>query len=270
MGHMAMLRYYKKTWLIHHHAARKSALNKAGLIVLDQIGRMGNNSHRLDSLHMEYLMCYYRPENKFPSRVFGGAANSIHDPKGCSIDTFAFYRHQRDLTRVASLPESWQLIRASEVDLLELENFYQHVSGGLMLDATDLRPNCLSIDTLSEEYERLGLKRDRQLFALRQEDQLKAIVIVNLTDLGLNLSDLTNCIKIFVLDKNALSADILNATLDILATKFQKTDMPALLYPAAYADEQSIAYEKRYNLWAFSLQFSDQYFKYINRLLRFL
>ena len=270
MGHMAMLRYYKKTWLIHHHAARKSALNKAGLIVLDQIGRMGNNSHRLDSLHMEYLMCYYRPENKFPSRVFGGAANSIHDPKGCSIDTFAFYRHQRDLTRVASLPESWQLIRASEVDLLELENFYQHVSGGLMLDATDLRPNRLSIDTLSEEYERLGLKRDRQLFALRQEDQLKAIVIVNLTDLGLNLSDLTNCIKIFVLDKNALSADILNATLDILATKFQKTDIPALLYPAAYADEQAIAYEKRYNLWAFSLQFSDQYFKYINRLLRFL
>jgi hypothetical protein len=270
MGHMAMLRYYKKTWLIHHHAARKSALNKAGLIVLDQIGRMGNNSHRLDSLHMDYLICYYRPENKFPSRVFGGAANSIHDLKGCSIDTFAYYHHQCNLTQVASLPESWQLTHVSEIDLLELENFYQHVSGGLLLDATDLRLNRLNIDKLSEEYERLGLKRDRQLFALRQKNQLKAIVMVNLTDLGLNLSDLTNCIKIFVIDQKALSANILNATLDVLATKFQKTNMPALLYPAAYADEQGIAYEKRYNLWAFSLQFSDQYFKYINRLLRFL
>jgi hypothetical protein len=270
MGHMAMLRYYKKTWLIHHHAARKSALNKAGLIVLDQIGRMGNNSHRLDSLHMDYLICYYRPENKFPSRVFGGAANSIHDLKGCSIDTFAYYHHQCNLTQVASLPESWQLTHVSEIDLLELENFYEHVSGGLLLDATDLRLNRLNIDKLSEEYERLGLKRDRQLFALRQKNQLKAIVMVNLTDLGLNLSDLTNCIKIFVIDQKALSANILNATLDVLATKFQKTNMPALLYPAAYADEQGIAYEKRYNLWAFSLQFSDQYFKYINRLLRFL
>ena len=270
MGHMAMLRYYKKTWLIHHHAALKSALNKAGLIVLDQIGRMGNNSHRLDSLHMDYLMCYYRPENKFPSRVFGGAANSIHDPKGCSIDTFAYYRHQRNSDPVKHLPESWQITPVSRVDLLELENFYQHVSGGLMLDATDLRPNRLSIDELSEEYKRLGLQRDRQLFALRQEGQLKALVIVNLTDVGLNFSNLTNCIKVFVIDKKALSANILCTTLDVLATKFQKADMPTLLYPVAYADEQAIAYEKRYNLWAFSLQFSDQYFKYINRLLRFL
>ena len=270
MGHMAMLRYYKKTWLIHHHAARKSALNKAGLIVLDQVGRMGNNSHRLDSLHMDYLICYYRPENKFPSRVFGGAANSIHDPKGCSIDTFAYYRHQRNSDPVKHLPETWQITPASRVDLLELENFYQHVSGGLMLDATDLRPNRLNIDELSEEYKRLGLQRDRHLFALRQEGQLKALVMVNLTDLGLNFSDLTNCIKVFVIDKKALPANILCATLDVLATKFQKADMPTLLYPVAYADEQAIAYEKRYNLWAFSLQFSDQYFKYINRLLRFL
>ena len=270
MGHMAMLRYYKKTWLIHHHAARKSALNKAGLIVLDQIGRMGNNSHRLDSLHMDYLICYYRPENKFPSRVFGGAANSIHDPKGCSIDTFAYYHHRCNLSRAASLPESWQLTQVAEMDLLELENFYEHVSGGLMLDATDLRPNRLNIDTLAEEYERLGLKRGRQLFALRQENRLKAIVMVNLTDLGLNLSDLTNCIKVFVIDSRALSADILNAALDVLAAKYQKANMPALLYPAAYAEQQDIAYEKHYNLWAFSLQFSDQYFKYINRLLRFL
>jgi hypothetical protein len=171
---------------------------------------------------------------------------------------------------VKHLPEPWQITLASRVDLLELENFYQHVSGGLMLDATDLRPNRLSIDELTEEYKRLGLQRDRHLFALRQEGQLKALVMVNLTDLGLNFSDLTNCIKVFVIDKKALSANILYATLDVLATKFQKTDMPTLIYPVAYADEQAIAYEKCYNLWAFSLQFSDQYFKYINRLLRFL
>jgi hypothetical protein len=270
MGHMAMLRYYKKTWLIHHHAARKSALNKAGLIVLDQIGRMGNNSHQLDSLHMDYLICYYRPENKFPSRVFGGAANSIHDPKGCSIDGFAYFRHQCNLDHGQHLPESWQIKPASKVDLSELENFYQHVSGGLMLDAADLRPNHDCIDELSAEYKRLDLQRDRRLFALRQAGRLKALFMVNLTDLGLNLSDLTNCIKVIVIDKRALSANILSTTLDLLATKYKKADLPALLYPVAYADEQAIAYEKCYNLWALSLQFTDQYFKYINRLLRFL
>ncbi len=269
MGHMAMLRYYKKTWLIHHHAARKSALNKAGLVVLDQIGRMGNNSHQLDSLHMDYLMCYYRPENKFPSRIFGGAANSINDRKGCSIDTFAYYRHQSKFDRVEHLPESWQMTPASRMDLLELENFYQHVSGGLIMDAADLRPNRINIGELTEEYGRLGLQRERQLFALRQEGQLKALIMVNLTDLGLNLSDLTNCIKVFVVDNKAVSANIFGTALDMLATKFQKANTPALVYPVAYADEQAIAYEKRYSLWALSLQYTDQYFKYINRLLRF-
>ena len=139
-----------------------------------------------------------------------------------------------------------------------------------MLDAADLRPNHHRIDELSEEYKRLDLQRDRRLLALRQEGQLKAIFMVNLTDLGLNLSDLTNCIKVFVIDKKALSANILRATLDLLATKYQKANLPALLYPVAFADERGIAYEKCYNLWALSLQFTDQYFKYINRLLRFL
>jgi hypothetical protein len=269
MGHMAMLRYYKKTWLIHHHAARKAALNKAGLIVLDQIGRMGNNAHRLDSLHMDYLICYYRPDNKFPSRVFGGAAKAIHDPKGCSSDAFAYYHHQCNLNRKTPLPDSWQLNDVSKMDLLELENFYQHISGGLMLDATDLRYNLLNIDGLSEEYKRMGLHRQRLVLALRQENQLKAVITVNLTDLGLNLSDLTNCVKIMVLDAKALTANILNAAMDTLAVKCHKASMPVLLYPAAYADEQDIAYEKHYHLWALSLQFSEQYFRYINRLLRF-
>ena len=270
MGHMAMLRYYQNTWLIHHHAARKSALNKAGLIVLDQIGRMGNNSHQLDSLHMDYLICYYRPENRFPSRVFGGAANSIHDQNGCSIDKFAYYHHRCNTAPEQPLPESWQLEPASRVDLLELETYYQHVSGGLMLDAADLRPNHHCINELSEEYRRLDLVRDRRLFALRQEGQLKALFIINLTDVGLNLSDLTNCIKVFVIDQEALSARILKTTLDRLASTYQKSDLPALLYPVEFADEQDIDYEKCYNFWALSLQYTDQYFKYINRLLRFL
>ncbi|NIV71392.1 hypothetical protein GWN26_01535, partial [Candidatus Saccharibacteria bacterium] len=75
--------------------------------------------------------------------------------------------HRCNLNRAARLPESWQLTDVAEIDLLELENFYQHVSGGLMLDASDLKPNRLGIDQLSEEYARLGLKRERQLFALR-------------------------------------------------------------------------------------------------------
>ena len=94
LGHMAMIRFFENSWLIHHHAARKLALNRAGLIVLNQIGNFTYDSYRLYSLHMDFLMCYYRPENKFPNRVFGGAARRINNPKGCSLDTFAYFHHQ--------------------------------------------------------------------------------------------------------------------------------------------------------------------------------
>jgi len=270
MGHMAMIRFYNKTWLIHHHAARKSALNKAGLVVLDQVGRLGNASHQLLSLHMDYLMCYYRPENKFPSRVFGGAARSINNPKGCSIDTFAYFHHQKAAGVDAALPHPWRLTDVQTEDLQELESFYQHISDGIMLEALDLKPQRTNIEGLAEEYHGLGLKRGRHLYSLRNNGQLKAVVMVNVADLGLNLSDLTNCIKIFVLDGHNLPKEIFSTVISTVADSLLQDEIPVLLFPAAYADDQNIEYEKHYNLWVINLQHTDPYFKYLNRLLRFV
>jgi hypothetical protein len=270
MGHLAMIRFYNKTWLIHHHAARKSALNKAGLIVLDQVGRLGNASHHLLSLHMDYLMCYYRPENKFPSRVFGGAARSINDPHGCSIDTFAYFHHLKNASPPRELPPSWQLTEIHTDDILELQNFYRHISGGIMTEALDLKPERLNIDSLAREYTGLGLKRGRQLYALRENGRLRAVVMVNIADLGLNLSDLTNCIQIFVLDGNNLPKDIFYSTVSKATETMPQDEVPVLLFPSVYADDQHIDYEKHYNLWVINLQFTDPYFKYLNRLLRFV
>jgi len=269
-GHMAMLRFYESAWMIHHHAARKSTLNKAGLIVLDQIGRMINDSHRLYSLHMDYMICYYRPDNKFPNRVFGGAAKSIKDPKGCSLDGFA-YLHFKDFARLPSqLPAEWKIAETHPDDLRDLADFYEHTSGGLMLDAIDLTPEKLDCHDLDKEYDKAGLIRQRQLFSLKKDGSLKAVFMVNTSNVGLNMSDITNCIKIFVTDSNRLDADILRAAVSVVAQATGKEDFPTLLYPASFADDQHIEYEKIYNLWVCSLQYSDEYFRYLGRLLRFI
>ena len=269
-GHMAMLRFYESAWMIHHHAARKSTLNKAGLIVLDQIGRMINDSHRLYSLHMDYMICYYRPENKFPSRVFGGAVKSIKDSKGCSLDDFAYLHFRHTARSQLQLPAGWQINEAGADDLQELADFYEHLSGGLMLDAIDLTPDKLDCDALSKEYHKAGLVRNRQIFSLKQGGNLKAIFLINTSNLGLNLSDITNCVKVFVTDSERLDADILRLAVHAVADITGKDDFPALLYPAAFADEKEIDYEKIYNLWVCSLQYSDEYFRYLGRLLRFI
>jgi hypothetical protein len=269
-GHMAMIRFYENAWMIHHHAARKSALNKAGLVVLDQIGRMINDSHRLYSLHMDYMICYFRPNNKFPRRVFGGAAKSINDPKGCSLDSFAYFHFSNPTRLLPELPDEWQITETRREDLQELMDFYEYTSGGLMLDAADLRPEKLDCDDLSKEYSQLGLTRLRFLYSLRKNGNLKAVFLVNMSDVGLNLSDITNCVKVFVMDAEGFSADILYEAIAKVAKKTGKNDFPALIYPADFADELQIPYDKKYDLWVCSLEYSDAYFGYLGRLLRFI
>jgi hypothetical protein len=269
-GHMAMLRFYESAWMIHHHAARKSTLNKAGLIVLDQIGRMINDSHRLYSLHMDYMICYYRPDNKFPSRVFGGATKSIKDPKGCSLDGFAYLHFKNPARSQSQLPADWQISETRHNDLRDLADFYDHISGGLMLDAIDMTPEKLGCDDLSKEYSKEGLIRQRQLYSLKKNGRLKVVFLVNTSNVGLNLSDITNCVKVFVTDSEQLDADTLRAAISAVAEITGKDDFPALIYPVSFADEQKIKYEKIYNLWVCSLQYSDEYFRYLARLLRFI
>jgi hypothetical protein len=270
MGHMAMVRFFENGWLIHHHAARKSALNKAGLIVLKQIGRFINDSYRLNSTHLDYVVIYYRPSNKFPSRVFGGAAKNIKNPKFCSFDPFAYLNIDNVSEHELKLTEPWRLTQTRSEDLLDLDSFYESESGGLMLKALDLEPEMKGRDELSAEYQRLGFKKERHLLSLRKEDQLKAVILVNISDIGLNLSNLTNSVKVMVLDSDALSRDIFLRMLSSLAEKLKIANLTVMLYPVTYADDQFIPYEKVYNLWVMSIQHIDYYFRYLERLMRFI
>ena len=270
MGHMAMVRFFENGWLIHHHAARKSALNKAGLIVLKQIGRFINDSYRLNSTHMDYVVIYYRSNNKFPNRVFGGAAKNIKNPKYCSFDPFAYMNIDNISEHELKLTDPWHLTQTRSEDLLDMDSFYESESGGLMLKALDLEPEMKGRDSLSAEYQRLGFKKEKHLFSLRMEDQLKAVILVNISDIGLNLSNLTNSVKVIVLDSDAFTRDIFLRMLSSLAEKLNLANLTVMLYPVTYADEQLIPYEKVYNLWVMSIQHIDYYFRYLERLLRFI
>jgi hypothetical protein len=268
LSHLAMVRFYENAWMIQHHAADRSASIKAGIAVLDQIGRFINDSHRLYSIQMNFVFCYFRPENKFPSRVFGEVARNITDPKGCSLDTFAYFHYKKIIDSELHLPEPWRLIKTEPEDLAELGTFYEHESGGLMLNALELEPDSVDINKLSKEYQRLGFKREKHLFSLKKDGILKAVVMVNISDMGLNLADLTNCIKVIVIDSDDLPKDVFNLMFSKLSPKFEQNEIPVLIYPVSYAEKQSIPYEKSYNLWTLDMQHTDRYFKHLNRLFR--
>jgi len=269
LGHVAMLRFYENTWLVHHHAAKKSSPNRAGLIVWNQLGDFIYNCHRLYSLHMDFIMMYYRTENKFPSRVFGGTARYIKNPKKCSMDDFAYFHYKNTLCIKHGLPGQWELTETRREHLEELKSFYEHGSGGLMLSALDLEPDMVDLDELSKEYQKLGFKRERLIFSLKKSNDLKAIIMANISDIGLNLSELTSCIKVIILDSSDLSREVLNKTLLLLTEIMKRKEISVLLYPVSYAEKELVSYEKIYRMWILDMQYIDNYFRFIKRLLRF-
>lgn len=269
LAHMGMVRLYENSWLIHHHAARKRASVRAGLTVLNQIGCFTYDSHRLYSLHMKYLLCYFRPENHFPNSVFGGFARYAKDSQCCSLDDFVYYHNDTHGVEARELEPGWTIAPSRPEDIQELNTWYEHTSGGLMMDALDLDAQSFQMEGLAEEYRRHGFKKERLVLSLRQGERLKAVLMAHISDIGLNLSDLTNCIKVFILDAEDLDQELLRRVLvSVFATNHLPQDMPVLLTPTGFAEQRGIRFEKIYSLWILNTRYSDQYFGFIERIFR--
>jgi hypothetical protein len=268
-SHLAMIRYYNNTWLIHHHASNRRVSFRAGLMVLNQIGLFSNDSYGLYSNHMNYLLCFFRPENKFPNRVFGGAAKKINDSMKCCLESFSYFHFKERLESDLNDSWAWGLTKTDNADLEELQAFYSYKSSGLMLKALDLEKNSNGED-LYKAFVESGLKRFRHLFSLKYQEHLKAIIMVNITNAGLNLSDLTNATTVIVIDQEKLNHDIIEMALSLISAQLKIDDFPVLVYPSKFAKDHSIEQEKVYNLWILDTQYGDKYFNYVNRLTRLI
>lgn len=266
-AHIAMVRFYENTWLIHHHAADKAAGTRAGLSVLEQIGRSINDSHGLYSTRMNFVACYYRSENRFPRRVFGGIAEQINDRNGCSVDAFAYFHYRKGTVDQWDLSGPWALQKTQAEDLAELEDFYRYSSGGLLLHALDLEPAMLDRDGIGGEYASIDFRKEKHLYSLKRNGSLKALFIVNVSDIGLNLSDLTNCIHTIIIDEEDFPRGTLFMIYSLLSKYYDNEYIPVLIYPASFADNKQIVYDKIYNLWILSMQYTDGYFRCIDKML---
>lgn len=268
-AHMAMFRFFERTWLINHHAAKSAKRSRAGLVVLEQISRYINESHQFQSTFMDYVACYFRPENKFPNLVFGGVARTTKDSQKCSIDQFAYVPMNKEYL-FGTLSNKWSLTNAESDDIKALECYYEKESKGLALQALDLTPSKFNNNELNELYHQYGFKKDRKVFSLKYRDELKAVFIANITDLGMNMSDLTNCIKIFIFEPDNLPLAEFSAALNEISKIYENNNIPLMIYPSVYAEKNSISRSKIYNFWVLDVQnIGDVYYNHLQKLLRF-
>ncbi len=265
LGHLSMIRFYRNTWMIQHHAG--TGLRGAGLTVLDRARDYVNEFRHIRSSHMKYLICYFRPDNRFPNRMFGGFARALANPERCSIDRFAYLNWPLRSVDKHESDEGWTLTDARDEDLAELRDFYKGTSGGLMIRAFDMVTGRSDTGALSKEYEKLGFKRQKALYALKRGQSLGAVVMVLVSDIGLNMSNLTNCIHVFVVNSEKLPRGTLLHSLRKLAHYYDADEVPILVYPMAYAETQGIPFDKIYNLWAFDTAYTGRFYEFSDWIL---
>jgi len=268
-GHMSMLRAYERTWLIHHHAARAMDSKRTGFMVLKQIVHYMNDMYRLPSAQIDYVMCYFQPKNKFPDRVFGDFARTLKNPQGCSMDLFAYLLYT-GLSLGAQLPKGWSLEEISAHDIWELKRFYDHSSGGLLLDTMDLagQQETPGDESLQKLYSRLGFTREWKMYSLVYRGELVAVLMVDYSDLGINLSELLNCIKVLVINQERLPWKVLSVAISQLTGEYNMERVPVMFYPFEYVEKNNVPYEKQYQLWIYDVHFVDRFMEHLQKRFR--
>jgi hypothetical protein len=237
-------------------------------MVLNQMGRFVNDSRNLYSSHMKFAIAYFRPENKFPNKIFGGVARHLKDLDKSSLDDFAYFHFKKEGGKKSGVPKGYELAPTQKEDLTQLAWFYENKSGGLLVNAMDLEPETAFLNDLGKEYEKSGFCKEKHLFSLKKDGDLVAVILLNFTDLGLNLSDLTNSMHVFAVNPDNFPKEVMAGTLNELMTRFHQEELPILLFPSSFAQEENIHYEKIYTLWVLNLRHMDDYFRFLKRLFR--
>jgi hypothetical protein len=264
-GHMSMVHAYNSSWVIQHFAARPMETKIAGLMIIRQITYYINGFHRFASGGMDHVIAHYQPENEIMNKIFGGFVDYLEDRKGSSQDLFSYLHIQKGSLNQA-FPAKWTLRKCIPSDFAKLTNFYENHSGGLLLDALELDS---PMNSLKESFLKAGFKRNCQTFCLCFGEEQVAFFIVDQSDLGLNLSDLLNAIKIIIINKAESKWDILLSAVYRLSFFYEENYIPLLIYPHDYLSKQDIELDKNYLLWIFKIKpYSEQYLEYMKSKFR--
>jgi hypothetical protein len=231
--------------------------------VLEQAIYYINDIRRLHTAKVDYVMCYFRPDNAFPNKVFGDFARDLNNPQVSSLDLFSYLPFPVHST-VTPLPDGWVLRKTSKRDLSELNRFYSYHSRGLLLNALGLEQVGMGSESLEEVYARSGFMRRLALYSLTKDNDLIALLIANQSDVGLNLSEFLNGIKILITKKTG-DWEIISCAIAQLAHLYTMKKIPILIYPMEYVETNSIPYEKQYQLWILNLRYGNEYLEY-NRI----
>lgn len=190
-AHMSILRWYEQTWVVQHLAAlplSARALDASAQLTLGfaYYGRL-----RPDIV---WSKMYFRPNNAWPSRVFGGFAKQIDDPTSSDLRVFHYL-----VAPTAGTPQRWNglEVRPSvESERALIEGWFTSRGRTVEVQANQLQASGDALEQLSREYEQAGLTRRRETIVAERAGRVTGFALLEIASLGMNFSELTNAFTI--------------------------------------------------------------------------
>jgi len=266
-GHISFIRAYERLWMIHHFAARPMhGKKRIGLEVYKHIFSMYEAVSRLPSSKIDYIMFSFRPSSSFNMFFQAGFCRAINNAHACSMDLFSY--HTIKLTTASSdIPQGWSIDTFANSDLESLKNVYDELSGGILIEAMVIGTSLHDDNSLEQDYANIGLTRKTNIFSLKHNGVLKAVFIIDQSDVGLNLSDLLNSVKVLVIDQE-LPWNIMNSALYKVATVYDNEQIPVMIYPSGYMGSKGITCSRSYYVWILNSRYADPYIQWMKRKIK--
>jgi hypothetical protein len=174
---------------------------------------------------------WFRPENRFPTRVFGTMVQTIGESLS-SVQRHAYF----SLPRKLSLPSAnaFRIAAYNSTHKAALSTIATAARGNIYVTAEELMGD-VQFEAVDELYRRVGLRRTRHIWLAYKgyKDEPVGAAIVYRGPLGLNFSYLENRCDL-LLNPNLPAADALGVTASLLKASsvaygdFELDDIPVI------------------------------------------
>lgn len=266
-GHVSVLKPYRSTWMVQHLATRKDG---PGSLAAARALNVGVVDYMDQLPDCEWTRVWFRPNNRWPARTFGRFARLQFDPHRCDLRTYAYLVAP---TEGAPSPAVGGVVvsPARPSDWAELRRYLVTAGQTASLAAEDL---CQAPDLTeaAEPFRALGLERRREALVARRHGRLAAFALLEISSLGLNLSELTNAFRLHALDRAP------EVTAVLLARARQRYAELGRGMAIGLAENPDLAawgaagfsHLKSYSCWTVQRQFFRRYVEFIQRLYEHL
>ncbi|MGQ0505681.1 MAG: PilZ domain-containing protein [Myxococcaceae bacterium] len=263
LGHLSALRAYPQTWIVQHLATRHEG---AGRLAAARMLNLGITDYSEQLPQMEWLRVYFRPNNRWPARVFGRFARRVNDPSVCDLRTFAYLVGSTAPSEVSA--PGIEVRRAEPVDARWIEQHFVEVGRTLEVRAADLNFTGLELSKVSRRYAQLGLTRRREVWVAQRAGRPIAFALVQISSLGLNFSELTNAVSLHFLERDDAAGA---ALLEVAKSRHRELGREGCVALGDAADVPLFtslgwAQTKEYTCWTGHRSLYRRYYEYILRL----